>query len=145
MADSTITDLAEATTLASNDLLVLVDLSDTSMDGSGTDKKCTIATLGDKLAEFTWRDISGAYTVVDADIGNGLNATAAAAITIPNSLTRLGSVIVKAGSTGDVSIAAGSGVTLDKPGGRDTISTQYQTMATIPVTLTHYVLSGAEA
>ncbi len=28
--------------------------------------------------------------------------------------------------------------------GRDTISTQYQTMATIPISLTHYAVSGAE-
>lgn len=42
MADTKITDLAAAGTLATGDLLPVVDVSDTSMAASGTDKKLTL-------------------------------------------------------------------------------------------------------
>lgn len=42
---SRITDLVANTSLATNDLLVVVDVSDTSMASTGTDKKLTVAQL----------------------------------------------------------------------------------------------------
>jgi hypothetical protein len=45
MADTKVTDLAALTAPAAGDLLPIVDVSDTSMAGSGTDKKITYANL----------------------------------------------------------------------------------------------------
>lgn len=45
MADTKISDLAALATPANNDLAVVVDVSDATMDPSGTDKKMTVANL----------------------------------------------------------------------------------------------------
>src|ERR1700727_1643141 len=45
MADEKITDLATATSIASGDLLVIVDVSDTTMDPTCTDKQISGSTL----------------------------------------------------------------------------------------------------
>lgn len=45
MADTKISGLTELTTKATDDLLVIVDVSDTTMAATGTDKKITVANL----------------------------------------------------------------------------------------------------
>ena len=45
MVDTKITDLASLSTTASNDVFVVVDVSDGSMAASGTDKKITTADI----------------------------------------------------------------------------------------------------
>ena len=66
--------------------------------------------------------------------------------TIPNNLTVAGSITVSKGGSGNVVMAAGSGVTLDLPGGLTTLTLQYSTMAAILWgSLTHYRLEGAQA
>lgn len=86
-------------------------------------------------------------TVQDADVNNLIDCTSASpvTVTIPNSIVTPGAITVRKGGTGNVTMAAGAGVTLDKPGGRVTVTTQYGTMVAIVWgAVTHYTLSGAE-
>lgn len=72
MADTKISGFAALTTPASGDLLVIVDVSDTSMAASGTNKKITYADL------VTWTEAevdfgtvpvtSASFTVTDAKV-----------------------------------------------------------------------------
>lgn len=62
MADSKITALTEDTSPATGDLVVTVDISDTSMSANGTDKKVTLANIAKSFsgaAKF-WAQITGA-------------------------------------------------------------------------------------
>lgn len=72
MADQTITELTElAAAPASNDVLVIVDVSDTTQSPQGTTKKITVSNLGtspsvnEKLVVFTTS--GGVSTIVKAD------------------------------------------------------------------------------
>lgn len=81
MADSKISDLASLTTPATADLIEVVDVSDTLMAGTGTNKKITVgllaplAGLADPNADRIpfWDDSAGAYAYLTA--GSGLTIT----------------------------------------------------------------------
>ena len=59
MADSKISDLTALTTAATGDLLVIVDISDTTMAASGTDKQIT-------AGELLISGLPGAFTTLEA-------------------------------------------------------------------------------
>lgn len=71
MADSKISDLTALTTAATGDLLVIVDISDTTMAASGTDKQIT-------AGELLISGLPGAFTTLEASglsTLTGVNAT----------------------------------------------------------------------
>lgn len=75
MADTKISDLTALTTAATGDLLVIVDISDTTMAASGTDKQITAGELlisglpGEfSTLEATDVDASGVYKVAGVQI-----------------------------------------------------------------------------
>lgn len=81
MADTRISDLTALTgaSLASTDLAVVVDVSDTSMASSGTDKKTTVADLATAITSVgalaTTTAVAAGYQPLDSDL------TAIAALT----------------------------------------------------------------
>lgn len=80
MADSKITDFAALTALAVGDLFVVVDISDTSMAATGTDKKITLADVKTGLALTT----VATDTIFDAkgDLAVGTGADTAAKLSV---------------------------------------------------------------
>lgn len=65
MADTKISDLTALTTAATGDLLVIVDISDTTMAASGTDKQITAGNLliSGLPGEFSTLEASGVSTL----------------------------------------------------------------------------------
>jgi hypothetical protein len=84
--------------------------------------------------------------VVDGDVMNIIEVTDGGTVTVNDNLTAEGAITIWASGTGDVTVAAGSNVTINMPAGRDTITTQHQTMALLPIgDMQTFVLAGAEA
>lgn len=78
MADTKISAYTALVGLAKNDLLVAVDVSDTTMAASGTTKNLTVAELGKGLVStasvaFTDGDTYRRVTITDANVGTGSN------------------------------------------------------------------------
>ena len=69
MADTKISDLTALTTAATGDLLVIVDISDTTMAASGTDKQITAGELliSGLPGEFSTLEASGVSTLADVN------------------------------------------------------------------------------
>jgi hypothetical protein len=57
MADSKITQLTNATSLADSDLLTFVDVDDTTLSASGTNKKVTLQVLRDSLQNVEYTNV----------------------------------------------------------------------------------------
>lgn len=64
MADSKISALAAKTAPASADLIVLVDVTDTTMAGSGTDKKATLGQMVAALVAPAYSPLAGSTSIV---------------------------------------------------------------------------------
>ena len=146
--DQVAASVAQTTTFAGTERLYLGTPTGTA--NVSADGWTTTASLFAYNPGFTVNLLANAttaYTVTNADVGNGIDTqgTTACIITIPATLTTVGPITVRKGGTGNVTIQGTGGVTLDKPFGRATLITQYQTMAALPWgSLTHFTLAGAE-
>jgi hypothetical protein len=101
MADSKTTALTDVVTVASGDLLPLVDISDTTMSANGTNKKATIAELMVQAPVQSVAGKTGAVTLAEADVANlttDLAAKYSASNTPPYPVTTV------AGKTGAVTL-----------------------------------------
>lgn len=76
MADSTISNLTELTTVATSDLVPIVDVSDTSMGSGGTTKKITQANLTSNLAPVASPTFTGTVTIPSNPVLGGVTITA---------------------------------------------------------------------
>ncbi|MFO0892434.1 MAG: hypothetical protein U0790_25245 [Isosphaeraceae bacterium] len=86
MADTAISDLASYSSVATNDLLVVVDVSDTSMAASGTNKKATISQLS---------------SIIDAAIGSTRGSVLYRGAS--------GWVVLTPGASGSILVSRGAG------------------------------------
>lgn len=104
---------------------------------------------------ISWRVIgaaqltAGVYTVVDADIMNGLDVNAVTAtIRWPSTLTKFGTTIVRkrtgAAGTTDVTLNPGSGTRIDFVGGKTKITTAFQ-QASVTYLGNNYYSDGLQA
>jgi hypothetical protein len=118
MPDTKITALATGTVVdTAADWLVYVDVSDTSMAASGTDKKVSLATLAAALSPTALGAI-GATTL----LGNPTGSSAApSAITLGAGLSFVGSTLVStaggggSGTVTTVSVVTANGVSAPLP------------------------------
>src|SRR5688500_6060251 len=78
MADQKISDLSALTSLTTGDLLPLVDVSDTTMAASGTDKKVTLETLRAFMGPYVL-----AQSAVAASHTGNTTETTLATVTVP--------------------------------------------------------------
>jgi hypothetical protein len=137
-----------------------ISILDTANDFTATDVEGALAelqsdheadaqALADHLAVSglpSVRTVTGNTTVVDGDVMNIIEVTDGGTVTVNDNLTAEGAITIWASGTGDVTVAAGSNVTINMPAGRDTITTQHQTMALLPIgDMQTFVLAGAEA
>ncbi len=144
MADTKISLLPAAATLTGTETVPVTQGGNTVLTNTAN----IAAVLPAYATINTLSSGTSSYTVLNSDVNNVIEATASSTvtITIPNSLTTRGSITVSKGGTGNVVLAPGTGVTLDKPGSRNTLATQYETMSAIYWgSLTHYRLAGAES
>lgn len=108
MADSKISDLSSLTSVAADDLIEIVDVSDTSMAASGTNKKMR------KDALFTgmigaWSEVTGTTQAMVVNTGYIANNAALVTLTLP-ATAALGSLLAVAGKgAGGWRIAQNSG------------------------------------
>lgn len=151
---STLTSLGA--TPATDDIIPLTDISDTTGSAQGTTKKVTVANLM-AAAPVQTADIAdfgpAFYTVVpetgttrtlsDSDNGKVISCSNSSdvTITIPNTLTAgFNCTVVQSGS-GQVSIAAGAGSTLSSYVGTTTKG-RYAVLQIIPVGTNSYIVDG---
>ena len=105
-----ITELAVLTGPAVADLLEVVDISDTSMAATGTNKKLTVAELGTQ----TVQTVAGAtYTVVAGDVGTLIRLTGTATVTLPSAGPAAGQRVDFVCVGGPATFTLGGGATWD--------------------------------
>lgn len=105
-----ITDLATLTAPATVDLLELVDISDTSMAASGTNKKITVADLGAQVIDT---QSGSTYTVAAADAGKLVRLTGTATVTLPSAGPTVGQRVDFVSIGGAATFTLGGGATWD--------------------------------
>jgi hypothetical protein len=113
---------------------------------SGTTAQTTIGAILAVAVQPNLNTQSGStYTAADTDVNGIIDCTnsTSCTVTVPNTLTKAGTITIRAGGTGTAIVVAGSGVTIDKPGSRTTISERYDTMALLSLAANHWTLMGA--
>ena len=126
------------------DIIPITDVSDTTGSAQGTTKKVTVANLmsagifSDIVAETTT-----ARTLSDSDCGKVINCSNASAVTltIPNTLTAGFNCTVVQSGAGQVTIAAGTSVSVQSYSSSATAG-QYSAINIIPFASNSYVLEG---
>lgn len=146
MSDAKISELATAGALATGDLLVVVDVSDTTMAASGTDKKLPVGALWGGPQSIN-AQIGTTYTVAAGDVGKLVTQSNASPITttLPadtDASIPVGSwVEVYQLGAGQITVTAGAGATLNaSPTGKT--RAQYSRLFAQKIAANTWALSG---
>ncbi len=154
MADTAISALASYVTVHSDDLLLVVDVHDTSMAVAGTDKKSTVSVLlGGLTGDVTYVGLAGTIAAnavttskinnsavtyakiqnvsVPALLGSTAGGTAPIEISLGANLSFVGSSLVAAGGSGVTSVSVGNGLTGGPITGTGTLSIAASTANTL--------------